>query len=108
MIVLLTGGFNLHINWNSSDPMPTSETEAKFFDWMLYWNLTQVVRFPTHNRGNVLGHTHDLLLCRNPAKRHSYQTLPLYKILTISGSSYPEIFVAQESRKLKSKTFIQY
>ncbi|KAG0415155.1 hypothetical protein HPB47_007676, partial [Ixodes persulcatus] len=43
MIILLTGDFNLHINWNSSDPMPTGETEAKLLECMLYVNLTQTV-----------------------------------------------------------------
>lgn len=76
MNILLTGDFNLHINWNSVDPMPTNETEAKFLDWMQYANLTQIVRFPTHVRGNVLGHTLDLFLCRNPAQLLSVSDTP--------------------------------
>lgn len=76
MNIILTGDFNLHINWNSADPIPTNDTEAKFLDWMQYANLTQVVRFPTHIHGNKLNHTLDLVLCRNPALLQSVSETP--------------------------------
>lgn len=83
MNILLTGDFNIHINWNSADPMPSNETEAKFLNWMQYANLTQIVRFPTHVRGNVLGHTLDLVLCRNPTQILSVSDTP-----PLSNSDY--------------------
>lgn len=76
MNILLTGDFNLHINWNSADPIPTNDTEAKFLDWLQYANLTQVVRFPTHIHGGNLNHTLDLVLCRNPAQLQSVSDTP--------------------------------